>query len=332
MTQPKVQAAPTTPVVTNTPVATTAKENKPFGIGLMIGAMLTMTAMDAAVKWAVADYSLQQVNFIRSVAAMLVLSPLLIKNGGLRALYTQRPLVHVWRTVLMLIISYTWFFALGRMRLADLGAIVMVSPLIITALSVPLLGEQVGRRRWIAVAVGFAGMLTIVRPGMGVFNPVALLAATVAFGYAMLILSNRTNRDTESLAALTFYPLIGIFIVSGLLSPLDWTPPTPLAWSAMLFVGLCAGLGHLCLTAAFRYASPPVLAPLEYTGLIWAVLFGYWFFDELPDQWTVLGMLMIAGAGVFVVYREAVMTTQAGPEIESDSEPNQRAAKADLPS
>ena len=127
-----------------------ATENRSFGIGLMISAMFTMTAMDAAVKWLVADYSLQQVNFIRSIAAMLVLTPLIWKNGGLRALYTTRPLVHVWRTSLMLIISYTWFFALGRMKLADIGAIVMVSPLMITALSAQLLGEKVGTRRWIA--------------------------------------------------------------------------------------------------------------------------------------------------------------------------------------
>jgi drug/metabolite transporter (DMT)-like permease len=299
-------------------------ENRTFGIGLMISAMFTMTAMDAAVKWAVADYSLQQVNFIRSIAAMLVLVPLIWNNGGLRALHTTRPWVHVWRTSLMIIISYTWFFALGRMKLADIGAIVMVSPLMITALSAPLLGEKVGLRRWIAVGIGFAGMLTIVRPGAGVFQPVALLAVTVAFGYALLILSNRANRAKESLAALTYYPLIGIFIVSGALSPLDWTSPTPVAWTAMIFVGVCAGIGHVCLTLAFRYASPPVLAPLEYSGLIWAVLFGYWFFDELPDQWTVVGMAMIASAGIFVVYREASMS--------GDSVPDTPAAKADLPS
>lgn len=298
-------------------------ENRPFGIGLMISAMFTMTAMDAAVKWAVADYSLQQVNFIRSIAAMLVLAPLIWRNGGLRALHTTRPLVHIWRTSLMLIISYTWFFALSRMKLADIGAIVMVSPLMITALSAQLLGEKVGLRRWVAVGIGFLGMLTIVRPGAGVFQPVAMLAVTVAFGYALLILSNRANREKESLASLTFYPLIGIFLVSGLLSPFGWTQPTVGAWTAMIFVGVCAGIGHLCLTLAFRYASPPVLAPLEYTGLIWAVLFGYWFFDELPDQWTVVGMMMIAGAGIFVVYREASLSAAPVPDTP--------AAKADLP-
>lgn len=302
-------------------------EHRPFGIGLMLGAMFTMTAMDAAVKWAVADYSLQQVNFIRSIAAMLVLAPLIWKSGGLQALHTTRPWVHVWRTSLMVVISYTWFFALRYMKLADLGAIVMVSPLMITALSAPLLGERVGLRRWIAVGVGFLGMLIIVRPGFGVFQPVALLAVVVAFGYAMLILSNRRNRETESLASLTYYPLFGIFIVSGLLSPLGWTDPTAGAWSAMLFIGICAGLGHLCLTLAFRYASPPVLAPLEYTGLIWAVLLGYLFFDELPDRWTVLGMFFIAAAGVFVVYREAVLSSKADDEPPSESP----AAKADLP-
>lgn len=309
-----------------TPVRTA--ENRMFGVGLMLAAMLTMTAMDTAVKWAVADYSLQQVNFIRSIAAMMVLAPLIWRGGGLGALRTTRPWVHVWRTSLMIVISYTWFFALRYMKLADLGAIVMVSPLMITALSAPLLGERVGVRRWVAVGIGFAGMLVIVRPGFGVFQPVALLAVTVAFGYAMLILSNRRNREKETLASLTYYPLIGIFAVSGVLSPFGWTSPTVGAWSAMLFVGVCAGLGHLCLTLAFRYASPPVLAPLEYTGLVWAILFGYWFFDELPDQWTVVGMIMIASAGIFVVYREAVMASagQGG-----DAAPESPDANADRP-
>tara|TARA_B110000438_G_scaffold302073_1_gene358675 strand:+ start:2172 stop:3086 length:915 start_codon:yes stop_codon:yes gene_type:complete len=298
-----------------------AGENRPLGIGLLLTAMFTMTAMDAAVKWAVADYSLQQVNFIRSVAAMIVLFPVVWNEGGLRAFRVTKPRVHVWRTILILIISYTWFFALGRMKLADIGAIVMISPLLITSLSALLLKEHVGARRWIAVGVGFLGMLIIVRPGTGVFNPVALLAVTVALGYALFVLSNRANRDSESLTALTYYPLFGIFIVSGLLSPLDWTAPTIGAWAAMIFVGVCAGIGHLCLTLAFRYASPPVIAPLEYTGLIWAVLFGYVLFDELPDRWTVFGMCLIAAAGVFVVYREASVS----PESAVD------AAKADFP-
>jgi drug/metabolite transporter (DMT)-like permease len=298
-----------------------AGANRPLGIGLLLTAMFTMTAMDAAVKWAVADYSLQQVNFIRSVAAMIVLFPVVWNEGGLRAFRVTKPRVHVWRTILILIISYTWFFALGRMKLADIGAIVMISPLLITSLSALLLKEYVGARRWIAVGVGFLGMLIIVRPGTGVFNPVALLAVTVALGYALFVLSNRANRDSESLTALTYYPLFGIFIVSGLLSPLDWTAPTIGAWAAMIFVGVCAGISHLCLTLAFRYASPPAIAPLEYTGLIWAVLFGYVLFDELPDSWTVFGMCLIAAAGVFVVYREASVS----PESAVD------AAKADFP-
>ena len=180
-----------------------------------------------------------------------------------------------------------------------------------------------GTRRWIAVATGFIGMLIIVRPGTGVFNPAALLAVMVAFGYALYVLSSRANRDKESLAALTYYPLFGIFIISGALSPLDWTPPTVGAWSAMISVGVCAGIGHLTLTLAFRYASPPVLAPLEFTSLIWAVLLGYVLFDELPDQWTVVGMVLIASAGIFVVYREAL--TASSPASAMD------AAKADFP-
>ncbi len=150
-------------------------ENKPLGIVLLLTAMFTMTAMDAAVKWAVADYSIQQVNFIRSVAAMIVLYPLVRSSGGLQSLKTTRPGVHIWRTFLLIVISFAWFFALGRMKLADIGAIVMISPLLITGLSGLLLKEHVGMRRWIAVVLGFIGMLIIVRPGTGVFNPAALL-------------------------------------------------------------------------------------------------------------------------------------------------------------
>ena len=300
-----------------------AQENRPLGIALLLVAMFTMTVMDVAVKWAVADYSIQQINFIRSIAAMVVLAPLVWNGGGLKAFYTKRPWVHVWRTFLILVISFSWFFALGQMKLADIAAIVMVSPLLITALSGTLLGEQVGVRSWFAVGVGFFGMLIIVRPGTGVFNPVALLAVLTALGYALFVLSNRTNRNTETLAALTYYPLFGIFIFSGTLSPLDWTVPTLGGWSAMIFVGICAGIAHLTLTLASRYASPPVIAPLEYTGLIWAVLFGWALFNELPGRWTVLGMCLIAAAGIFVVYREASLGS--APNVVD-------AAKADFPS
>lgn len=276
-----------------------------IGILLMGLAMFILTAMDAAVKWIINDYSIQQVNLVRSIVAMIVLFPTIQAGGGFNLLQTKRPLIHLWRAILMVTISYVWFFALGHMMLADLGAIVMIAPIIITALSPFVLKEKVGWRRWVAVITGFLGMIIVVRPGSGVFNPVALMAICVAFGYALLILSNRTNRARESLVSLVYYPLIGIFFVSAFLSPINWVQPDGLAWSIMIFIGVCAGGGHLCLTLASRYASPPVLAPFEYTGLIWAILLGYFLFQELPTVFTFLGISLILIAGIFIVYTES---------------------------
>jgi drug/metabolite transporter (DMT)-like permease len=271
----------------------------------MAMAMFILTAMDAAVKWIINDYSIQQVNLVRSIVAMIVLFPTIQTGGGLRLLATKRPLIHLWRAALMVTISYVWFFALGRMMLADLGAIVMIAPLIITALSPFVLKEKVGWRRWLAVIVGFFGMIIVVRPGSGVFNPIAIMAVCVALGYALLILSNRANHAIESLASLVYYPLIGIFVVSAFLAPLDWVQPTGLVWGIMMLIGIFAAAGHLCLTLAARYASPPVLAPFEYTGLIWAIVLGYFLFQELPDFFTFLGIFLILIAGVFIVYAES---------------------------
>ena len=274
------------------------------GIAIMILAMFIMTVMDAAVKWLVSDYSIQQINLIRSIVAMIVLLPQVYLDGGLSAFKMNNKKVHLWRVFLMLVISYAWFYALGKMELAEIGALVMVSPLFITILTPILLKEEVSRKKWFAVLFGFFGMLVIMRPGFEVFHPISILPASVALGYALLLISNRSNRETETLTSLVYFPLIGIFIFSLCLLPFGWITPSFFDLSIMFFIGFCGGIGHFCLTLAFRYASPPTLAPLEYTGLIWAILLGYLIFSEIPDTWTIIGMLLITGAGFFVIKRE----------------------------
>ena len=274
------------------------------GIVIMILAMFIMTVMDAAVKWLVSDYSIQQINFIRSIVAMIVLLPQVYFDGGLSAFKTNNKKVHLWRVFLMIVISYSWFYALGKMELAEIGALVMVSPLFITILTPILLKEGVSKKKWFAVLFGFFGMLVIMRPGFEVFRPISVLPASVALGYALLLISNRSNRETETLTSLVYYPLVGIFIFSLCLFPLGWITPSFVDLSLMFFIGLCGGIGHFCLTLAFRYASPPTLAPLEYTGLLWAILLGYLIFREIPDTWTITGMVLITIAGFFVIKRE----------------------------
>ncbi|MAI06255.1 MAG: hypothetical protein CBC47_03860 [Alphaproteobacteria bacterium TMED87] len=274
------------------------------GIAIMIFAMFIMTVMDAAVKWLVSDYSIQQINFFRSIVAMIVLLPQVYIDGGRSAFKMSNKKIHFWRVFLMLVISYSWFYALGKMGLAEIGALVMVSPLFITILTPLLLKESVSKKKWFAVLFGFFGMLVIMRPGFEVFRPISILPASVALGYALLLISNRSNRETETLTSLVYYPLFGIFIFSLFLLPFGWITPPFIDLSIMFFIGFCGGIGHFCLTVAFRYASPPTLAPLEYTGLLWAILLGYLIFRETPDTWTIIGMVLITGAGFFVIKRE----------------------------
>ena len=274
------------------------------GIAIMIFAMFIMTVMDAAVKWLVSDYSIQQINFFRSIVAMIVLLPQVYIDGGRSAFKMSNKKIHFWRVFLMLVISYSWFYALGKMGLAEIGALVMVSPLFITILTPLLLKESVSKKKWFAVLFGFFGMLVIMRPGFEVFRPISILPASVALGYALLLISNRSNRGTETLTSLVYYPLFGIFIFSLFLLPFGWITPPFIDLSIMFFIGFCGGIGHFCLTVAFRYASPPTLAPLEYTGLLWAILLGYLIFRETPDTWTIIGMVLITGAGFFVIKRE----------------------------
>jgi len=282
------------------------KDRKTLGIGIMLAAAFVLTATDAAVKWAVADYSVIQVNFFRGTFSILVLCPLLLHKEGFKALKTTRPMVHVARSALLIVVSFVWFYTLRFMKLADAGALVMMAPIFITALSPPLLGEKVGGFRWAAVLIGFLGMLFVVRPGTGVFQAVSLLAVLVALGYALFMISNRAYRNSETLTALIIYPQVAIFVAATILVPWFWKTPTLVGFAVMAIAGLCAGFGHLLLTLAFRYAPPSILAPLDYTALIWAISMGYLFFSELPDRSSVTGMVLITIAGLAIVFREGI--------------------------
>ena len=270
----------------------------------MIAGAFLLTAMDACSKWLADDYSLAQIMFLRGVISIVVIAALVRRDEGAAGFRMQRPWVHVARAVGLCCLTYAVVFALKRMPLADLGALFMLSPLFMTAFGVFLLKERIGVWRVCALLAGFVGMLVIMRPGTAVFTPVALVAVACALGYALLMVSTRVLSSTETTGALTFYPQLGVCVISAALVPFAWTS---FGWQdAILFLilGLSAGLGHLCLTLAFRNAPVGVIAPFEYSGLIWAVGLGYWIFGDLPDGPTFLGMGFIAVAGLVVIHRQ----------------------------
>jgi drug/metabolite transporter (DMT)-like permease len=288
------------------------RDNRPLGIVLMLLGALVMSATDAAGKWVmVQDFHVAQLNFLRGFFALAVLVPVVLQEGGWKSLKTKRPIAHGARSVLLIVLAYTWFFSLTTVPLAEATAIALCAPLCMTALSVVLLGDKVGPFRWAAVLIGFIGMLLIIRPGTALFDPMFLLPGIAAVGYALYMVTNRILSATESVTSITLYPQLAIFAFSAVWAPFVWQDVSWPAFAGMAFTGTAAGLGHLLLTYAFRYASPSVLAPLDYTALIWATVFGYILFTQLPDVTAWLGMALIVFAGLLVIYREATASRAA---------------------
>lgn len=272
----------------------------------MLLAAFTLCVADAAGKWAMTTTNVVQLNAIRGLIAVLIIAPISLHEGGLAALRTRRPIAHVVRTGLLVSLAFTWFFALSQMPLADAAGIGLCAPLCMMAMSVMFLGDRADGARWGAVLVGFAGMLLIIRPGTDVFRPVALLPAYAAVGYAAYMVSNRALRETESVTALTLYPQLGLCLVATLMLPWFWVPLTWSGFAAIVITGISAGAGHLLLTYAFRAAPPSVIAPLDYTALVWEVAFGFLLFGDWPDVPTWFGLTLIVTAGLFIIYREAL--------------------------
>lgn len=287
------------------------------GIAIMIAGIAAFAVMDATIKWLTAEYPVPQVVALRSWFGLPLLIWLALRQGGVASLHTRRPLIHVGRYLMVLTLSLSFFWALSMMKLVDAITIAFAAPIIITALSVPMLREAVGLRRWIAIGVGFCGVLIILRPGTGVFQWAALAALGGALFYALLMISTRAYKRTESTASLMLYPQIGISLTGILMVSFFWVTPTLLDLGLFALAGFFGSIGVMCLTHAFRLAPAAVIAPFEYTALVWATLLGYLIWGELPDAITLLGASIIIASGLYIIYRETRKPGHTSPKLPS---------------
>lgn len=197
-----------------------------------------------------------------------------------------------------------FFYAFALMPLAEVVAIAFSAPLFITALSMPLLGERVGPRRWAAVVVGFAGVLVILRPGTELFQPVAFLPLTASLFLALAMLQVRLLTRTETnIALMTYMTSAGALVTAPFLLS-GWVQPTGFDWALIVGMGIIGGTAQYLLTQAFRKAPASLIAPLEYSGILWAGLLGYWLFGEVPDRWVFVGSAIVIASGLYILHRE----------------------------
>ena len=288
-----------------------AKNDPVRGILLIMTAIALFVVMDANAKYLSHYLPVIQIVWARNTFALLFLCIMLRRHHPLLLLRTTSPKLQIVRSLLLF--GSTWFFfaAIHYIPLADASSISFVTPLMVTALSVPFLGEKVGVRRWTAIAVGFVGALIVIRPGPGLLQSAAvlpLLSATCFAFYqiATRILATRDHAYTTSL----WSPLVGALVTSAMM-PFLWHPPTLQQWPLLLLIGAIGGFSHFVFIRAYEYAPPSALAPFAYTNLIWTVSIGYLVFGDLPDRYTALGAAIIVASGLYTLYREQVRRREA---------------------
>lgn len=271
----------------------------------MIAGISLLSGLDVFVKLLTQDYSVAQVIFLRSLLSLPIIVMLVPFEGGFKALKTKRPMLHASRGIVMIATAFCFFYSFQQLPLADAYALIFASPLVLTLLAIPLLGETVGRHRIFAVLFGFAGVLIAVRPGFGAVELATYVAMLGAVLYALVLIFVRQMSRTESSIAITFYGTVMITALAALFMPWYWTAPDGNAWLMFLATGIVGGLGQYCLTSAFRFTSASVLAPYEYLSLIWGVTFGYFIFSDVPGIHTIAGSLVIVACGLYIIHREA---------------------------
>lgn len=288
------------------------------GIALFNLTILLFAVMDSMIKTLSATYPTAQIAFFRAAFALLPLAVAVVHAGGVKVLRTERPWSHVLRAGVSAAAVFCFFKAFGLLPLADVYALSFAAPLFVTALSVPILKETVGWRRWAAVLVGFAGVVVMLRPGAGVLSVAALLPLAGAFFYALTMLYVRHLSKTETNEAIVFYFMATLTVLAGIVMLPAWVTPTPLHLGLLVATGIVGGVAQLTVTQAFRLAAPSLLVPFEYSGMLWAVAFGWFFFGEMPDAWIGAGAAIVIASGLYILHRETAAARAgsgpAGPE------------------
>ena len=299
-----------------------------------MAAQLFFTTQDMMIKWLSADYALHQIVLSRAVVGTLFILMVFVPlEGGISVLRTKRLGMHLLRGFGIVIANLAYFTSLISIPLGEATAIFFIAPVLITALSVVILGEKVGLIRWVAILFGLIGVLIMIRPRGDLLNLAALLPLIAALAYAMVHIMTRKMGKSEKASAMAFYIQINFVVVSSLIGAIfgdgKWADPASptldflfRAWVVpswqhmliMLGIGLFSGLGAYCISQGYRICEAGAAAPFEYVAMPIAIFWSISLFDEWPDPTSWLGILLIAGAGLFIFYQESLR----GNEIASE--------------
>ena len=263
-----------------------------------------LPVMDGFAKYLSDDLPILQITWARYFFTVAFVFPIMFFFYKKQLVWSDKPRLQIFRGLILLSANICFFYAISVISLAKALTLAFIAPLIVTAFSPILLGEKVGFRRWTAVAVGFIGSLIVIRPGFLEFNLASMAALATGFFYGFyLIITRKLSTSDNPLLTLLITGMVGALLVS-LIIPFYWVKPTLNQWSLMAGIGVFACIGHLFLILSLKYADASKLAPLGYTEIIPNVIIGYYFFSELPDNWTYLGLFIIVLSGLYISRRE----------------------------
>ena len=293
--------------------ALTLRNTLVAGIFLMLFGDFMFALNDALGKWLVVTFSVGQILFIRSIGAFFVLGPMIARNGPAKLFSRERPVFQFLRALITAIETSLFYAAVIYLPLADVMSFYMAGPIYVAVLSHFFLREHVGWRRWSAILIGFVGVLIILKPGAAGFGIGSLIALAGSLAFAILIVMTRVLRGVSDTSLVTWQTIASL-IVGGAMAAGSWTPASGFDVAAMLLLGVVSCVAHLLITRALKLAPASTLAPLHYTLLLWAVVFGFAFFNDVPGPRVLIGSAIVVIAGLFIFHRQKVVDT-VPPEV-----------------
>jgi drug/metabolite transporter (DMT)-like permease len=293
------------PAAPKTSLSAFERRQRLIGIGLMCGALLCFSGLDATAKWLNRTMDPMLTVWARYMSSVILVTLFINPWTTPGVLRTTRPWLQTARSVVLFLSTALNFIALQYLQLVETISIIFATPLLVALMAGPLLGEWVGGRRLAAIGVGFLGVLIVTRPGLGTMHPAALLSVAGAFAYAFYGIMTRVLASSDSSQTTMVYSgFAGVALVTPIV-PFVWTTPdSALTWVLLVLIGAFGAVGHWLLILAHAKAPAAVLSPFIYSQIVWMLALGYFVFGQWPDSWTLIGAGVVIASGLYLLSRE----------------------------
>jgi len=283
--------------------STSSHQHAALGIALMLAGIFLFAVNDALGKWLVATYSVGQVLLIRSAAALVVLAPFVWREGVTAFAHAPRPGLQVLRVIFSTLEVAAFYWAVAYLPLADVMTFYLAGPIYVTAISATLLREPVGWRRWSAVIIGFVGVMIALRPTSASWSAPALIALAGSLCFSLLMIATRHLRGTTDTVLVTGQTLAAL-LFGAVAAPFHWVTPSLRDLSLLALLGVVAMIAHVCVNRSLKLAPASVVVPYQYSMIVWAIVFGFFVFGDVPEIAMLVGAAIIIAAGIYIFFRE----------------------------